>query len=263
MSHPPGVKPPGVLAKEPHWGPIDQRALTTTFEYAAPQRPTQHRWVYLWHWPIRAMHWVAAASIVLLFITGFYIGRPFFMAGSPGASYSLQWVRLAHFVSAAALVATAVVRVYWLVAGNRFERFPALCPVRRRDWVNLVRIIKFYLFIHPERGPRYLGHNPLQQIFYTLTYLVVALMVVTGFVLFGQANPDGVMRHAFGWIAPLLGGMQMVRVIHHIASWYLPVFVIFHVYLSIRADLLERSGTMSSMVSGGRFVPVDEWYADG
>jgi Ni/Fe-hydrogenase 1 B-type cytochrome subunit len=55
----------------------------------------------------------------------------------------------------------------------------------------------------------------------------------------------------------------MVRVIHHVVTWYFPMFVIFHVYLSIRADLLERSGTMSSMVSGGRFVPVEEKYADG
>jgi Ni,Fe-hydrogenase I cytochrome b subunit len=55
----------------------------------------------------------------------------------------------------------------------------------------------------------------------------------------------------------------MVRVIHHIASWYFPMFVIMHVYLSVRADLLERSGTLSSMVSGGRFVPVEEEYVDG
>jgi Ni/Fe-hydrogenase b-type cytochrome subunit len=262
MSTPPVFKEP-VTDKEPHWKPIDQRALSTTFEHATPQGYPEHRWVYLWHWPIRAMHWVAAVSIAVLFFTGFYIGRPFFMAGGPGTSFALQWVRLVHFIAAGALVATAVVRAYWLIAGNRFERFPALFPVRPRDWANLVRMVKFYLFIHPERAPRYLGHNPLQQIFYTITYVVVGLLVVTGFVMFGQANPDGLMRHAFGWIAPVFGGMQMVRVIHHVAAWYLPMFVIFHVYLTIRADLLERSGTMSSMVSGGRFVPVDEEYADG
>jgi Ni/Fe-hydrogenase 1 B-type cytochrome subunit len=71
------------------------------------------------------------------------------------------------------------------------------------------------------------------------------------------------MAHTFGRIAPLVGGMQMVRVIHHVATWYFPMFIVFHVYLSVRADLLERSGTMSSMVSGGRFVPVEDHYADG
>jgi len=248
---------------EPHWRPADERTLTTTFEHAAPAGYPEHHWVYLWHWPIRAMHWIAAISIVLLFVSGFMIGRPYFMAAAPGPSFAVQWVRLLHFIAAGALVATAIVRFYWLITGNRFERLPALFPVRRRDWKNLVRMVKYYLFIHPERAPRYLGHNPLQQIFYTITYVVAGVMVVTGFALFGQANPTGIIAQTFGRIAPLVGGMQMVRAIHHVATWYFPMFVVFHVYLSVRADLLERSGTMSSMVSGGRFVPVEEHYADG
>jgi Ni/Fe-hydrogenase b-type cytochrome subunit len=223
----------------------------------------EHRWVYLWHWPIRSMHWIAAACIVVLFLTGFTIGRPYFMASSAQSSFTLQWVRLAHFIAAGALIATAIIRTYWLIIGNRFERLPALFPVRGRDWRNLVRMVKYYLLIHPERAPRYLGHNPLQQMFYTITYVAAGIMAVTGFALIGQANPGGILMHTFGRIAPLVGGMQMVRVIHHVVTWYFPMFVIFHVYLSVRADLLERSGTMSSMVSGGRFVPIEEQYADG
>ena len=43
------------------------------------------------------------------------------------------------------------------------------------------------------------------------------------------------------------------------------VFVIFipiHVYLTIRSDALERTGTISSIISGGRFVSSDEEYID-
>ena len=249
--------------REPHWTAIDERQLTTTYEQVVPRGYPEHRWVYLWHWPIRAMHWSAALSIVVLFLTGFYIGRPYFMATSAQSSFTLQWVRLAHFLAAGVLVATAIVRAYWLLAGNRFERLPALFPVRPRDWRNLWRMIKYYLLVHPERAPRYLGHNPLQQLFYTLTYGIAALMALTGFIMIGQANPDGLIMHTFGRLAPMLGGLQMVRVIHHVATWYFPMFIVFHVYLAIRADLLERSGTMSSMVSGGRFVPVEDQYADG
>ena len=249
--------------REPHWTAIDERQLTTTYEQFVPQGYPEHRWVYLWHWPIRAMHWAAAISIAVLFLTGFYIGRPYFMATSARSSFTLQWVRLAHFLAAGVLVATAIVRAYWLFAGNRFERLPALFPVRPRDWRNLVRMIKYYLLIHPERAPRYLGHNPLQQFFYTITYGIAGLMAVTGFIMIGQANPSGWIMHTFGRLAPMLGGLQMVRVIHHVATWYFPFFIVFHVYLAVRADLLERSGAMSSMVSGGRFVPVEDQYADG
>jgi Ni/Fe-hydrogenase 1 B-type cytochrome subunit len=244
------------------WPSIDERAGQMTREPVIDRAGRLESWVYLWHWPIRAMHWAAAASIVVLVVTGFWIGRPYFMTGGPSQTFGLQYVRLVHFLAAGVLVATAIVRVYWLFAGDRFERFPALFPVRKRDWVNLWRMIKFYLLVHPERAPRYLGHNPLQQLSYTFTYLMGGLLVVTGFIMFGEASPQGVFMHTFGRLAPVLGGFQMVRVIHHVAAWYFPIFIILHVYLAIRADLLERSGAISSIISGGRFVPTDERYAD-
>ena len=47
------------------------------FSLAHPVPPAQgeYRYVYLWQWPIRAMHWIAAASIVALVITNFRSGR--------------------------------------------------------------------------------------------------------------------------------------------------------------------------------------------
>jgi hypothetical protein len=91
--------------REPHWPSIDDRRMSTTFEQEIPPGYPEHRWVYLWHWPIRAMHWLAAISIVVLFATGFYIGRPYFMSTSTQSSFMLQWVRLAHFIAAGTLVA--------------------------------------------------------------------------------------------------------------------------------------------------------------
>jgi Ni/Fe-hydrogenase b-type cytochrome subunit len=220
------------------------------------------RWVYLWHWPIRAMHWIAAACIVILALTGFYIGRPYFMTGAEGSRYVMGWMRFAHLIAAGVLVATGIVRVYWLFAGNRYERWHALFPVKRRDFVNLFRMIKFYLMIRPESAPKYLGHHPLQQLSYTGIYVTVAFMVITGFTLYGQTNPGGFFDTAFGWVAPLLGGMQWVRFIHHVLTWVLLIFIPVHVYLAIRADRLELTGTMSSIVSGGRFVPADEEFED-
>jgi Ni,Fe-hydrogenase I cytochrome b subunit len=56
--------------------------------------------------------------------------------------------------------------------------------------------------------------------------------------------------------------MQWVRFIHHVLTWVLLIFIPVHVYLAIRADRLELTGTMSSIVSGGRFVPADEEFED-
>ncbi|MHB1861587.1 MAG: Ni/Fe-hydrogenase, b-type cytochrome subunit [Gemmatimonadaceae bacterium] len=244
------------------WPSIDERSGAMTPEPVISGGGRSEQWVYLWHWPIRAMHWAAAVSIVVLAVTGFWIGRPYFLTGGASQTFALQYVRLAHFAAAGVLVATAIVRIYWLFVGDRFERLPALFPVRARDWANLWKMVKFYLLIHPERAPRYLGHNPLQQLSYTFTYFMAGLLVVTGFIMFGEANPQGVFMYTFGRLAVYVGGFQWVRVIHHVAAWYIPLFIIVHVYLTIRADLLERSGAISSIFSGGRFVATDEHYAD-
>jgi Ni/Fe-hydrogenase 1 B-type cytochrome subunit len=226
-------------------------------------RTGNYEWVYLWHWPLRAMHWVAAIAILVLAATGLYIGRPYFAPSpSPSTPFAMGWMRFLHFVAAGTLVATAIVRVYWLLAGNKFERLAALFPVRPKDWVNMVKQVKFYLLIHPERAPKYLGHNPLQQLSYTGLYLVGALAVVTGFAMYGQSNPGGIIDRVFGWIGPLFGGMPIVRFVHHVLTWVFLIFIPIHVYLAVRADVLEHGGSISSMLTGGRFVEKGHQYED-
>lgn len=231
--------------------------------HKAPPPTGNYRWVYLWEWPIRAMHWAAALSIVVLVVTGFYIGRPYFITGGEASShYLMGWMRFLHFAAAAVFVATGIVRVYWLFAGNQFERWKALFPVRKQDWINAVKQVKFYLMIQPEKAPHYLGHNPLQQFSYTGMYVVAAVQVITGFAMYGQSNPGGFWYTLFGWVVPLLGGIQVVHFVHHVMTWAFLIFIPIHIYLALRADLLERTGTISSIVSGGRFVRTDVTYVD-
>lgn len=228
--------------------------------YAASGR---YRWIYLWGWPIRATHWTAVAAFIALIVTGFYIGRPYFVTGGEASEhYMMGTVRLVHFVAAGVLVACGIIRVYWLFGGNLFERWRALFPVRGRDWINLWKQLKYYLMIHPERAPHYLGHNPLQQLSYTFLYAVVVVQIVTGFALYAQSAPGGAWYTLIGWVVPLFGGMQIVRFVHHILTWVFLIFIPIHIYLAIRAELLEHTGTISSIVSGGRFVRSDIEYVD-
>lgn len=223
-----------------------------------------YRWVYLWGLPLRSMHWVAAASLVVLVVTGLFIGRPYFMVGTTGGAtpFTMGWMRFLHLASAGILIATGIIRVYWLLMGNRYERWNALLPWHPKDWKNALKVLHKYLFIYPERSPHYLGHNPLQQISYTAIYLMVVIQVVTGFAMYGLSNPDGFFFSAFGWVGPLLGGIQVVRLVHHALTWVFLAFIPVHVYLTIRADALHREGRVSSMVSGGRFVRDDLEYVD-
>ena len=68
-------------------------------------------WVYVWGAPLRAMHWIAALCLVSLIVTGFYIGGPYFMTSGEASSHFLMGrVRFIHFVAAAVLVMTGIVR---------------------------------------------------------------------------------------------------------------------------------------------------------
>lgn len=238
-------------------------SAATLAEGDVAARGPSYRWVYVWQWPIRAMHWLATGSILVLIATGFYVGRPYFMTGGEAsAHYLMGTMRFVHFTAAGLLIATGIVRIYWLFAGNKYERLPALFPVKPRDWKNLVEQVKHYLMLRQAHAPHYLGHNPLQQLSYTGVYLVVIVQVITGFALYGLYNPGGFFYDMFAWVGPLLGGAQIVRLVHHIITWVFLIFIPIHVYLGIRADVTEREGAISSIINGGRFVRDDLEYED-
>jgi len=84
--------------------------------------------------------------------------------------------------------------------------------------------------------------------------------VITGFAMFGRSNPGGFWDKLFGWVIPMLGGEYQVHRWHHIVAWIIVLFVVIHVYMVIREDILEKNGEVSSMVNGNRFfdhVPAD------
>jgi Ni/Fe-hydrogenase 1 B-type cytochrome subunit len=230
---------------------------------AFPAAQQRIRSVPIWGAPLRAMHWIAGACIATLVVTGLYIASPYFsMPGEASAHFAMGRMRFVHFTAAAVLVMTGIVRLYWLFAGNQFERISALFPLTRKNLKAMGSTINSFATLRFDKEPRFVGHNPLQQITYTGVYLTTLFMVVTGFTLYGQSNPGGLIFRGFGWVPPLLGGLQVVRLLHHVLTWAFVIFLILHVYFAIRADLLERQGVVSSMITGDRFVDVSETYED-
>ncbi len=168
-----------------------------------------------------------------------------------------------HLAAAALLVGAAVLRIYLLFAGNRYERFRSLVPVGRKAMTGLVDTIRHYALLRPRaEGKHWLGHNPLQQMIYTLFYVLLILQIVSGFALYSLADPGGFFDRLLGWTRQLPGGIQGVRLFHHLATWVILTYIPVHVYLSIREDVLDREGTVSSIFSGGRWVSADEKFED-
>jgi Ni/Fe-hydrogenase 1 B-type cytochrome subunit len=60
----------------------------------------------------------------------------------------------------------------------------------------------------------------------------------------------GGQRRSVG--TPFFGDSQALHTWHHVAMWVLIIYVIIHVYLVIRQDVLSRQSYISTMISGMR-----------
>ncbi|HBG04267.1 MAG: iron hydrogenase [Geobacteraceae bacterium GWC2_58_44] len=227
------------------------------------EEPGEFRHVPVWDWQLRSMHWLAVLLIILMAGTGLLMGSGRVVAGLAGDSLYISYLRLTHFVAAWLFLCTAIIRVAGLfLASNKFQRWDALFPVRARDLRNLLQVAKNYLFCRFDRGPHYIGHNPLQQVAYTAIYGVGMAALVTGFALYALYAPDHWLFHYLIWIGNLVG-VQYLRLAHLLIMWVFLAFIPIHVYLSIRADTVEREGAISSIISGGRWCRKGTAFEDG
>jgi Ni/Fe-hydrogenase 1 B-type cytochrome subunit len=205
--------------------------------------------IYVWQVPVRVTHWVTVSSIIVLTVTGGYIGNPFLVP--PDASI-MATMRSLHMLAAFVFVSSGILRTYWLFAGNRFARWTAFVPTSRAQARELVRQTAWYLFLRP-RAPRVLGHNALAAGTYLIVFSLLLLQTITGFALAGMSGREP-WATLFDWVPGLLGGVQGVRTIHHFLMWAILAFMIHHVYSALLVDHWERNGLMSSIFSGFKFV---------
>ena len=118
--------------------------------------------------------------------------------------------------------------------------------------------VRWYAFME-EAPKKYAGHNQLAHITMVANFTVGGLaMVLTGVALYAeQAGLDSWQDQWFGWLIPLVGQSQDVRLWHHWGMWIIVSFVIIHVYVAIREDIVSRQSMISTMVSGWRMFKDD------
>jgi len=113
--------------------------------------------------------------------------------------------------------------------------------------------LRWYFFMAKE-PKKYEGHNPLAQLamFFFITVATV-FMIVTGFALYAEGQGmDHWMYKAFGWVIPLAGNSLDVHMLHRMGMWAILVFVIIHIYVAVREDIMSRQSIISTMISGHR-----------
>ena len=207
---------------------------------------------YVWEVPVRVTHWVNFLAILILSITGLYIGAPRTLALEP-SQYVMGWTRFIHFVAGYTFSISVLARIYWMFVGNRYaswrEFFPILTEQGHR---NMMDTFKWYLFL-TRKTPRTVGHNALAGAAYSGVFLLYLVMIFTGFALYAQQAPQSILHKLTAWMFMLFSS-QGVRLTHHLVMWILIAFAIHHVYSAWLMDVKERGGVMSGIFSGYKTV---------
>jgi len=211
--------------------------------------------VYVYEAPVRLWHWVNATAIVVLAVSGYFIGSPPYAGpGEASDHYLMGTIRFAHFAAGYILAVGLLGRLYWALAGNHHARQLFVLPLWSRAWrQDFWHELRWYAFL--EDAPRkFSGHNPLAQTaMLVLFVLTTVFMVLSGFALYSEGAGKGSWQDAlFGWVLPLLGGSQPTHTFHHLGMWVLIVFVIAHIYVAVREEIMSSQSMVSTMISGWR-----------
>lgn len=211
--------------------------------------------VYVWDLVVRVTHWTIVLAIVVLSVTGYYIGRPFVIAPGPATQiFVMGWMKVIHFYAAIAFSVAVLARLVWMLVGPRYARWTQLVPTTRERFRHLIGTAKFYTFLRPAPPPT-VGHNALAGAAYVAVFGLYLVMVFTGFALYAVSAGVTSYMSWFSWLLPLFGGPQSARWIHHVVMWLLLGFAVHHVYSASLMAKVEKNGTMDSIFGGFKLIP--------
>ncbi len=184
---------------------------------------------YIYEAPVRLWHWITALSIVVLAVTGYFIGRPLpSIQGEATFMFWMGWIRLIHFTTAYIFTVALLFRIYWACVGNEYAREMFLVPFWRRAWrKGVISEIRWYFFLEKE-AHRYYGHNPVAGLAVMFYFWMSVLMVCSGFALYGEGlGTDSWAYQWFGWMIRLTGNDSLaLHFWHRLGMWFIIAFAI-------------------------------------
>jgi Ni/Fe-hydrogenase 1 B-type cytochrome subunit len=211
--------------------------------------------VYVWQVPVRVTHWLIALSLFVLSGTGIYIGRPFMtVPGDAGQWFVMGWMRIIHLYAAIVFTCAVLARVIWMFTGNKYARWDKFLAIHRTRQKGILPTVLFYSFLR-DKPPAYVGHNPVAGSAYLLVFGLYFLAIGTGLVMYAPSAEVGSPLRWFASLAPLFGGLQIARWIHHVVMWLLLGFTLHHVYSAVLVSSIEKNGTIDSIIAGYKWVP--------
>ena len=188
--------------------------------------------------PIRIMHWVNAAAMLIMITSGWgiydddvvlrWLHFPGVLRLGEWAAPSLNW----HFAGMWLLVLNGLAYLaYGVLTGRLRER---LLPIRIPDLIRTVRDTLHLRIAHEDLTT----YNAVQKVLYVVVILAGVSQVVTGLAIWKPIQ--------FSGLVSLFGGFQGARLVHFLGMSVIVGFLVVHVLLSL---LVPQ--TLWAMLAGG------------
>lgn len=188
--------------------------------------------------PIRIMHWVNAATMIILIMSGWAIYNdevifgglhfPSWITVGSGPEGALQW----HFLAMWILAGNGIAYLAYGLWTGRFQRM--LLPIRLAEILAEIRKALALKLAHDDLT----HYNAVQRVLYIGIIAVIALQVFSGLVIWKPVQ--------FSELLVLFHDFQTARLVHFAGMAAIVGFLVLHVSLAL---IVPR--TIVNMVTGG------------
>ena len=192
----------------------------------------------------RFWHWMQAALILFLALTGFEIH----------GSYSLLGFETAvkyHNIAAYAFIILIAFAIFWHFTTGLWRQYvPTL--------TNLKSQFNYYLFgifknvPHPTKKTVLSKLNPLQKLtYFGLKVLVIPIMVTSGllYLTYRTSGIDGVQTSN-------IAGINVIAFVHTAGAFLLVAFIILHLYLITTGKTILTN--LEAMITGYEEIDIQD-----
>lgn len=194
-------------------------------------------------WPVRLTHWLNAACMVCMFMSGWaiYNASPLFSFRFPASLTVGGWLGGAlawHFAFMWLLLINGAIYVLYGLASRHFKRelLPIGIAALKHDLTDALR----FRLVH-EKGV----YNAVQRLMYWIVLAAGVLIVISGVAIWKPVQLQELVA--------LLGGYDVARYVHFAAMAMIAAFVVIHLVLVI---LVPK--TLLPMITGGVRAPDNE-----
>jgi Ni,Fe-hydrogenase I cytochrome b subunit len=212
--------------------------------------------VKVWDWETRVLHWINVSLILTLM--GLAMSHDI-LKEMKVAKHFRHELMTYHVYVGYALIVTVILRVLWGFAGNEYARWRDIWPFTAEKIEYIIHKLKWHAkgFRGETKKFRYLGHDPLGSLFYLVLFLIIVSQMLTGLTLAGLDKHMAPWQGFFSGLGHATGELieDAAEEIHEFWFYFIIFFIISHVGAVVIHELHEKTGLLSSMVNGIKFIP--------